>query len=77
MGDQCPLCERHRERSAELCEFHSIALANFENAYASWRNAYGSSFTKKEYFATLETLDGTGQAVKDVIQYLRKKGVER
>lgn len=51
-------------------------MKNLENAYANWNNAYGEGFSKDIYFAKLEALGETGQAVKDVIQYVRKKGVQ-
>lgn len=76
MNEQCPLCEKRKAESWELCDFHGAALKNLENAYANWNNAYGEGFSKDIYFAKLEALGETGQAVKDVIQYVRKKGVQ-
>jgi hypothetical protein len=77
MVDQCPLCERRKAESSDLCEFHSEALANLEGAFASWRNAYGGDYSKELYFNELETLVETGQAVKEVINHLRKREVHR
>jgi len=75
MGDQCPLCARSKAESADLCEFHGRALANLECTLMSWRNAYGEDYSREAYFRELETLVETGQAVKEVINYLRKKEV--
>jgi hypothetical protein len=75
MGDRCPLCARSRAESSDLCEFHGRALANLEWAFTSWRNAYGEDYSKEAYFRELETLVETGQAVKEVINHLRKKEV--
>jgi len=77
MDDQCPLCERRKAESSDLCELHGRALANLEDAFASWRNAYGEDYSKELYFKELETLAETGQAVKEVINHLRKKEVQR
>jgi hypothetical protein len=76
MNKQCPLCERRIGESFELCDFHQTALKNLENAYINWKNAYGVAFSKELCFEKLEALAETGEAVKDVIQYLRKKGVQ-
>jgi hypothetical protein len=73
MPDQCPLCERRREASSEFCSFHNSALHNLENAYAAWNRGYGGKLTKQDYFAKIEKLDATGDAVKDVIKHLREK----
>jgi len=75
MGGQCPLCERPKESSSELCSLHNTALANLDNAYLSWNRAYGGSLTKEGYFTKLATLSETGRAVKDVVRYLQGKGV--
>ena len=74
MDAHCPICERRKEESSELCEVHGAAWQNLENAYANWNRAYGGSLTKELYFTKVEGLGETGQAVKDVIKYLRRKG---
>jgi len=74
MDDQCPLCERRKSESSELCEFHGAALKNLEDMYVKWQRGYGEGFSKEAYLAKLDELSETGQAVKDVIRFLRKQG---
>jgi len=74
MVDQCPLCERPKEPPLEFCNLHNIALRNLESAYPSWNKAYDGKLAKDEYFAKVTALSETGTLVKQVVQYLRKKG---
>ncbi len=72
MADHCPLCERPKETASIFCNLHKAAHDNLENAYASWSKANSGNLSKEEYFAKLEKLNETGNAVKSVIQHLRK-----
>ena len=72
--DQCQLCERRKEPSSDFCDLHKSAFENIESAYPAWSKAYGR-LTKQEYYDRLEGLNETGRGVKDIIQYLKSKGV--
>jgi hypothetical protein len=72
MSNECSLCERRKDESAQFCPFHLAAAKNLEDSYVKWRDAYGEDFTKELYYAKLEHLDETGQGVKDVLPLLRK-----
>ncbi len=73
MADQCPLCERPKGSSSDYCNLHAAAFVNLENAYSSWSTAQGK-ITKDEYYSTLEKLNETGHAIKNLIGHLRRKG---
>jgi hypothetical protein len=74
MADHCPLCQRLKKPPSEFCAFHHAAQTNLESAYVVWCKSFGIDLTKEEYYARLEKRDETGDAVKAVIQYLRKNG---
>ena len=74
-SDQCPLCERRKEKLSDFCGLHRQAMENLETAYSTWNKAYGS-LTREEYYVKLESLSETGGAVKEIIQHLRGKGAE-
>jgi hypothetical protein len=74
MADHCLLCERPKEPSSEFCNLHNAAIANLANGYSSWKKAYSNNLNKDEYYAKVEALPETGQAVKSIIQHIRGKG---
>jgi len=74
MGERCPLCERDREPSKQFCSLHNSAFRNLEDGYGKWVRALGNKLTKEEYYDKLETMQDTGQAVREVIRGLRGKG---
>lgn len=76
MDDQCPLCERRRTESTELCEFHAVALKNLEDEFSKWKRGFGEDFSRDAYLKKLEKLSETGQAVIDVIGFLRRQGAK-
>jgi len=75
MADHCPICGTAKQHSSEFCSFHETAHSNLESVYPAWNESYGGSLTKGEYFRKLEKREETGRAVKDVIEYLRMKGL--
>jgi hypothetical protein len=73
--DRCPLCERRKEESSTFCAFHQSASDRLDDGYGIWRTAF-DGLTREEYYARLERLDETGNAVKEIIQHLRTKGAK-
>jgi len=74
MPDHCAACGGPTAGDAQFCTRHLTASRNLEAAYEVWRKAYGGSLSKEDYFSKLEALQETGQAVKEVIEHLRRKG---
>ena len=72
--DRCPLCERHKRESSLFCDFHQSASEKLDEGYVVWRTAF-DELTREEYYSRLERLEETGNAVKEIIQHLRAKGV--
>lgn len=75
MADHCALCDRAKEPTSDYCSFHNTARINLDNAYSTWKKAYGGNLTKDEYFNRLEKLSETGGAARELIRYLRRKKV--
>jgi len=71
-SEQFPLCERRKERSSEFCSLHESALEKISSAYPTWGRGYGD-LTQDAYYDKLESLNETGRAAKQVIQYLKDK----
>jgi hypothetical protein len=75
-SEQCPLCERRKERSSEFCSLHESAVEKINSAYPAWRRGYGD-LTQDAYYDKLESLNETGHAVKQVIQHFKDKQPNR
>jgi hypothetical protein len=62
--------------TSEFCSLHNNALNNLEEAYSHWNKAF-DGLSKDEYYSRVEHLPETGEAVKQVIRYLRKESAVR
>jgi len=72
MVDECPICQRLNGKDSQFCSLHSQASKNLEGQYERWRAALGEEIDQSEYFQQLLRLEETGQAVRDVIEYLQR-----
>ena len=72
MPDHCAVCEKPKQIDSEFCSLHNAAHKGLEATYPKWKKSYGN-LTKAQYYCSLEKLNETGAAVKDVIRHFREK----
>ena len=58
---------------SEFCGLHVEARKNVEDGYERWGAALGQEIARNDYLDQLIGLDETGDAVKNVIGYMRRK----
>ena len=73
MGDECSICRKPNEATAEFCPLHSAAMNNLTLQYERWRFALGEDLSKTDYYNQVRELSETGNAVKNLIAQLLKK----
>ena len=56
----------------QFCSFHNTAARNLQHGYVVWSEATGG-ITKETYYSDLESRQETGDAVREVIMYLRHR----
>jgi hypothetical protein len=68
----CIIPDCVRNALNEYCERHLNAFENVERGFASWRSAYGKSYTYSKYLERLsEDYEiGSGQWVIEIAEYL-------
>jgi len=69
----CPICGREPVQTSELCSYHARAERNLLKGYEKWKVAYGG-IVWTTYLDRIESLEGTGQWIREVAVYLRSKG---
>jgi hypothetical protein len=69
--DECPICRRRKDVELAFCGLHSTAFKNLNENYERWRLAFGYALAREEYNEILRKLPETGNAIKQVIEYVR------
>lgn len=73
---KCRLCQREAREKAEFCSRHLVAEELLRNTYNVWRNAY-EVLSWAEYLDKVKQLKGTGQWVKEVIEYEKREDIDK
>jgi hypothetical protein len=69
---KCAACTRDSDDKEEFCLYHTRALGELKKHYGSWVNAYGG-ISWKDYLKRLDSMDETGQWIKEIIRLELKK----
>ena len=69
---KCRLCQREAKEKSEFCGRHAVAEEMLRNTYEKWRNAY-AVLSWGEYLDKVKQLKGTGQWVKEVVVFEKRK----
>ncbi|MHA2172661.1 MAG: hypothetical protein ACXAB7_22540 [Candidatus Kariarchaeaceae archaeon] len=70
----CEITECKRKSEDSYCHIHKIAQIQLDNAYTSWKKAFGKKLSKKSFLSTIvndEDLD-VGLFAREVAAHLMK-----
>ncbi|TFG33882.1 hypothetical protein EU527_06135 [Candidatus Thorarchaeota archaeon] len=65
---ECLICGRNLS-STKFCEYHETAYLNLKSAFNDWKSKAG--ITWAEYLDKVIHLEGTGQWIIEVIEYIK------
>jgi len=68
----CRLCQREAKEKDGFCTYHLAAMDSLVRGYDAWKDAY-SELTWLQYLTRVKQLKGTGEWVKEVIEFEMKK----
>lgn len=77
MVDECPICRRRKDAELAFCNLHSAAFKNLNEHYESWHLAFGPTLGRDEYMDALLRLPETGNSIRQVIEYVRARKLDK